>query len=168
MSVNDKMQPHVEEILERIREPMGLDRWRITIKVGPCRDEEQNERCRGSTHADPEYSQATINMDVEALETGEDVEEYVVHEATHIPAWWLHQAAEDAANAWADSAPKPLRNAIRKYAREQVRRAAEKSVTDLGHAFLRLFRRLWAAEAEIKQLKGELKATRKQAVPPEK
>jgi hypothetical protein len=161
MTVNTALAGHVQATLDRIREPMGLDRWQIEIATGPCKGDD-GEDCTGAAHADPEYRKARIVLDIERMETGDDVEEHVVHETTHLPVWPIHKAAEDLAHAWADSAPPALREAIRAYAAEQVRQAAETTTTDLGHAFLRLFRRLWAAEAEIKQLRAELRAVNRQ------
>lgn len=143
--LNVALQEDVAAILERIREPLGLDRWNIIIANGKNTDENGNE-FRGGCSADPEYSAATIRLDMDAMKTGDDLEEIVIHEAIHAHIWWLMVVAENLAEAFARSAPKSHRAAIRAFAQEQVRRALEKTTTDLGHAFLRLFRRMWDAE----------------------
>lgn len=168
MSINADLAKHVEEILDRIREPMGLDRWQIEITTGECKDEVTGEPCTGAAMVFPEYSTGRIVLDFECMKTGDDVEELVVHEATHFPVWWIHAVAEHLADAWANSAPDTHRESIRSFAQEQVRVAAEKTTTDLGNAFLRLFRRNWVLETEVKQLRADLKAARKQAPPTEK
>jgi hypothetical protein len=158
----DSVHAHITETVERIREAMGLADWTLSINTGPMPDD------TAATSSDPEYKQALIEFDPDKLKTGDDVEEFVVHEAVHIQQAWVEKTADDLADAYADTFPETHRESVRRYAKEQVRRGTEASATRLGHAFLRTFRRLWLAEAEIKTLRVELKALRKTAVPPEK
>lgn len=141
---------------------MGLTDWTIQLHTGPIED------AAAATSSDPEYKQGLIEVNPDKLKTGDDVTEFLIHETVHLYNAWVEKTADDLADAWADSLPEAGREAVRRYAKEQVRRGTEASATRLGHAFLRLFRRLWAAEAEIKTLRADLKAARKLAALTEK
>lgn len=129
------IQDHVLATFEKIREPMGLDRWTITPTAEPIADS------RAFCVAHPEYREARIVLDFDKLQTGDDVDEIVVHESTHCLTWELHTLAEELANALADSLPESHREAMRKLLLEKVRQAGERVTTDVGQGFLRMFRR---------------------------
>ncbi len=129
------IQDHVQATLEKIREPLGIDRWDIRVAQGPLTD------ARAACAAEPEYRTATIMFDTDKLQTGDDLDEIAVHEATHCLVWPLHAIAENYANMIASSMPGPWQQAMRDGLLEEVRKAAETVTTDVGHAFLRLFRR---------------------------
>jgi hypothetical protein len=129
------IQEHIVGVLEAIREPMGLDRWTITPSVEAIPD------ARACCSAMPEYREAKILFDLDKLQTNDDLDEIIVHESTHCLTWPLHAVAEHLANALAESMPETHREAMRKLLQEQVRVAAEQVTTDVGHAFLRMFRR---------------------------
>lgn len=129
------MQEHISAQLEKIREALGLDRWTITPTIGPLEDS------RAACAAMPEYREAKIILDLEKLQTGDDIDEILCHEATHCITWPLHAVAEHLANALADSMPKSHQDAMRALLQEQVRVAAEQVTTDVGHIILRHLRR---------------------------
>ena len=124
----------MHEMVQRIREPLGLDRWNITVE---CVTGEQ----RGACAASPEYREATIVFDLERFETGDEPAEMVAHECAHPHIWPLHALAESLADALASSAPEAMREPMRVLLQEQVRLAAETVTTDVGHTYLRLLRR---------------------------
>lgn len=126
---------HVTSLIEKIREPLALDRWEIRTKAEPIAD------ARAYCLASPEYRSADIVFDFDKLQTGDDVAEIAVHEATHCHTWPLHALAESLANALADAMPEYAREALRKQHLEQVRLAGEQVTTDVGHTYLRLLRR---------------------------
>jgi hypothetical protein len=129
------IQDHVVDTLNRVREPLGLDRWTIT----PTQEEIPDARAYCMAH--PEYREAKIAFDVAKLETGDVIDEIVVHESAHCLTWPIHAVAEHLANALAESVPESHQEAMRKLLLEQVRVAGEQVTTDVGHAFLRLLRR---------------------------
>ncbi len=126
---------HVTELIDQVREPLGLDRWQLSSAVAELID------ARACCQAQPEYREATILVDTERLKTGDDLAELVVHELTHCHTWPIHAIAEHLANALAESAPESHRESLRKLLQEQVRVAAEQTTTDVGHTYLRLLRR---------------------------
>jgi hypothetical protein len=126
---------HIVEILDKIREPLGLDRHTITPEVESIADS------RAYCMAQPEYRDAKIAFDLDKLKTNDDVQELVVHESTHLHTWELHSLAEELANALADTLPDYAREGVRKLLLEKVRQAGERVTTDVGHTYLRLLRR---------------------------
>jgi hypothetical protein len=59
--------------------------------------------------------------------------------------------------------PEPLRDGVRKKLLEEVRRAGEDSTTQVGFTYIRLLRRLWKAEEELKALRAEVRQLKKVA-----
>ena len=126
------IQEHVEAILKAIREPLGVDRQ--AIRVG----NQELPDCRACCAAQPEYREADLFVDFNKLKTGDDVQELIVHEVTHIHTWPLHALAEELAKLAArQMGSEPLEAMLL----EQVRLAAEAVTTDVGHTYLRLLRR---------------------------
>jgi hypothetical protein len=148
--LNENMQAHVEKLVEDLRWYFGLTpSWMVTIINGKCVDE-NGEPYRGGCEADPEYSEARIKIDFERLQTGDNVTEIVIHELVHIPLMWLHNAADNLAGLSANMLVEVHQaNAVAEYNREQVRRAAEKSATDIGHTILRLYQRVKELEQRL-------------------
>ncbi|MCC2626390.1 MAG: hypothetical protein K0S14_40 [Thermomicrobiales bacterium] len=130
-----ELQAHIVAQIEKIREPLGLDRWSIQASTAELTD------ARATCSASPEYREATVLVDLARLQTGDDLDEILVHELTHPLTWPLHALAERYANMLADSLPAPLQEAYRKGLHEEVRLAGEQVTTDVGQALLRLFRR---------------------------
>src|SRR4051812_6046017 len=142
-SLNSSLQPDVERIFARIRPFFGLgDTWQIQLVNGKCLEEDGVTPYRGGCESDPEYSEATIKIDMEQLRTGDQIEEIVAHETTHIHLMWLHNEAHHLAGLAGHLLPDQFVDPTTEYLREKVRVAAEKSTTDLGHSFLRCFRRI--------------------------
>ncbi|MBA3678537.1 MAG: hypothetical protein H0W74_14290 [Sphingosinicella sp.] len=125
----------VSEIVDKIREPLGLDRWQIQTVSEPLED------ARACCIAQPEYLDVVIKIDPDKLQTGDDLQELVVHEVTHLRTWEIHTLAEELANALAESTPETHREPLRKLLLEKVRQAGERATTDVGHDYLRLLRR---------------------------
>jgi hypothetical protein len=130
------IQTHIETTLAAIAEPLGLDRWSIRPVLDSISD------ARAYCLASPEYREAQVAFDPDKLQTGDDLDEVIVHEAgAHPHTWPLHALAEHQANALADILPEYAREGFRKLLLEQVRVAGEQVTTDVGHAYLRLLRR---------------------------
>ena len=130
------LHDQARELLDRIHEPLGLDRFEIRLVSNPEMDD-----ARACCEAFPEYRAAVITVNPDRLETGDDLAEIAVHEATHITTWELYSIAEELANALADSLPETHREGVRKLLLEKVRQAGERCTTDVGHTYLRLLRR---------------------------
>ena len=96
---------------------------------------------RAACVAQPEYREADVFFAFDKILTGDDLAELTVHEMAHCHTWPIHAVAESLANALAESAPEHLREPLRVLLGEQVREAAERTTTDVGHAYLRLLRR---------------------------
>jgi hypothetical protein len=122
----------IHEMVDRVREPLGLDRWTIKVALGPMEGE-----------------------------TGDELDETVVHEMSHPHTWPIHAVAEHNANCIAEMAPDSMREALRKKLLEEVRVAAETTNTQVGFTYVRLLRRLWKAEGELAAARAEVKALRK-------
>jgi hypothetical protein len=110
--------------VEQYREPLGLDRWQIRIVAGEQVDPDATASC----DAQPEYRSATLSFDLAKMKTGDDLEEFVVHEMVHCLTWPIHTCAETLAG-------KDPR------LQEWVRFAAETTTTDCAESILRLMRR---------------------------
>lgn len=129
------LQTQVEGIFEKIREPLGLDRWQIQLVNGEYPD------ARAWCEPHDEYREAVIGFDFDKLKTGDDLAEVVVHEATHCHTGDLHDIALELADALSECQPEASREAFRKLLCKRVNKAAERTTTDVGHAYLRLLRR---------------------------
>lgn len=146
----------VDELLSRLLEPLGLDRWTIKKEFGPG---ENTAACA----AMPEYKTATICVDPDKLATGDELDEILAHELAHCHTWPIASVADDFAVALAEIAPEAQREALAKLYKETARKAEEVTTTDVGHTYIRLLRRLWAAEKELAQAKAELRTLKKAA-----
>lgn len=135
MNTNRLLQPHIEAVLDAIREPLELDRWTLKPEAGAL------EEGRGACSAMPEYREAALVFDLDRFQTGDDVAEMVVHEVTHCHTWPIHAVAEHLAHALADVLPEPTRDGMRKLLQEWVREEAERTTTDVAYTYLRLLRR---------------------------
>jgi hypothetical protein len=81
---------HVTELLDAIREPLGVDRWDIRLKSEPIAD------ARAYCLASPEYRSAEIVIDPDKLQTGDVLQEVAVHETTHLHTWKLLEEVRQA------------------------------------------------------------------------
>src|SRR5687768_3345749 len=88
-----------ESLVRRMLEPLGLDRW--TIKVVS----EADPDCTASCSAMPEYQQATIRVDPDKLQTGDELDEIAAHEIAHCHTWPIAHLADDLAVALAEQLP---------------------------------------------------------------
>jgi hypothetical protein len=143
-------------VILRAQEPLGLDRWSIKIQLGEIED-------KGSCTALPEYKEAVLQFNLEKFETGDEPDEIAVHEASHCHTWPIHTVAEDLAKLVADMSPEYMREGLRTKLLEEVRYAGEDATTQVGFTYIRLLRRLWKQEEELKVLRAEVRTLRKVA-----
>lgn len=148
---------YVIDKVKELQEPLGLSGWSIQLETGPLED------AKASCAAEPEYRRALISFDPEKLETGDELDEIIVHEMTHIATWPLSKAVEDIANLAAGLFPEAMRAVMGEKLLEEGRYATEYVTTDVGFTNIRLLRRLWAAEKELADIRAELKAAKKAA-----
>ncbi len=146
----------VHDLVDRLKEPLGLDRWQLKVEFGPG---ENTAACA----AMPEYQMATIAVDPDKLETGDELDEIICHEMGHPGLWPIASVAEDFALALAESAPEALVAPLGKLFKETVRKAEEHSATTVGQNYVRIIRRLWAAEAELATAKAEIRSLKRAA-----
>lgn len=151
------MSRAVMDLLEKMREPLGLDRWTHYAEIGPGANENATATCT----AMPEYKSAWLTFDPDKLRTGDDLGEIVAHELAHCPTWPLFQLCEDYARLAAGLLPKYARRAARENLIEQARKAGEDVTTQVGHTYIRLLRRIWDGEAKLKDAETDLKSLRK-------
>jgi len=154
MASDQPLSKLVHDLVEKLKEPLGLDRWQIKIEFGPG---DNTAACA----AMPEYQMATIAVDPDKLETGDELDEIVCHEMGHPGLWPIASVAEDMALALAESAPEHMVAPLAKLFKETVRKAEEYSATTVGRNYTRIMRRLWAAEADLAAARAELKALKK-------
>jgi len=120
--VSLELHDRIREVFEDYRELMGLHRWVIRFANGRPDD---LDPCKGACLAMPEYREATLVFDLERFETGDDIEEMVVHEMVHCLTWEIVHVAE----VLAMDDPR---------LKEWVRFTEERHTTDLAEAFIRL------------------------------
>ena len=107
------MKRFVEGSVKHLAKIMGVSFYDITIRY---RYDKKNE---ASVVTEPEYERAQVNINLEAMETPEQLKKAVLHEMAHIPSWQLyHVAGELARNSDAS-----------KFAKEMVRHANEAATT---------------------------------------
>jgi hypothetical protein len=150
----------VLELIEKMREPLGLDRWEINSTLGPITDavDMPEPPTTAACNAAPEYRQMRLVFDPDQFKTGNDLGETIAHELAHPHIWPIHAVAEELAEGWAASAPKNMQGALRAKFAEEVRKAAETTTTDIGHVFIKLLRRLWDAEAKVREVEAARRA----------
>ena len=145
----------VDDLLAKMRPALGLDRWQITVITAAEGDD------AASCSAQPEYRIATVHVNPDKLDTGDELDEIVAHELVHALIWPLSNAADDLRIAVGELLPEAQRGAINRYLEEQNRRAEEDAATATGRAVVTLFRALWRAEAELAATRKELAALKK-------
>lgn len=145
----------VDDLLARMREPLGLDRWTIKVEFGPG---ENTAACS----AMPEYETALISVDPDRLQTGDELDEILAHELAHAPIWHIAAVADAFAIALAKAMPDYLREPMAECLKEVARDAEETTATLVGKTYIRLLRRLWRAEADLVAARQEIRALKKQ------
>jgi hypothetical protein len=153
--VSDALSQLIEPLVRRMQEPLGLDRWTIRVVAGP--DPENTASCSAMPH----YKQATISVDPDRLQTGDELDEIIAHELAHCHVWPIASMADDLLCALAEVLPEPYVGPFAKLFKNVVEDAEEATTTRVGHTYIRLLRKLWKAEEENKTLRGELKLLRK-------
>lgn len=138
---------HIIQTVERLKEPLNLDRWFIKLEHGPLED------ARAACSAEPEYKSATLAFDLDKLQTGDELDEIITHEMMHPHTWATFQLAENLADLVADSTPEHMREAQRVFLKEQVRVAGEDVNTQVSFVVIKLLRRLAAAQKDASELR---------------
>jgi hypothetical protein len=156
---------YILETVERMREPFGLDRWQICVNAVEALPGDPGEEQTAACSAAPEYKNAALAFDTSRFKTGDDIDEFVAHELAHCHTWPIHAEAEENATLVAEMSPEYMRDAIHKKLMEEARKAAEDTTTQVGLTYIRILRRLWAAEATVKELTAENKRLKKELRP---
>ena len=142
---------HIIKTVHDLQEPLNLDRWIIKLEHGDLPD-------TAACSAMPEYKQATIGFNLDKLATGDELDEIIVHEMMHCHTWPSFELAELLAKLVSEMLPEPVRAATYEAWMEQVRLVGEDTNTQVSYVVIKLLRRLWAAQAEVKELRKQLKA----------
>jgi hypothetical protein len=148
----------VRDLIAKMREPLGLNQWTIRPLFGT--DPDGN---KAACAAMWEYADATISVDPNALDTGDELDETVAHEMGHCHLAPIATFADDCMVALLESVPEPQRGPLAGLMRKQLDKAEEWSMTQIGQTYIRLLRRLWAMEKELAQARADLRAARKAA-----
>jgi hypothetical protein len=148
---------YIVETIGKLQEPLGLAGWTIQPEHGTL------DGAKASCVAMPEYKQATLSFDAEKLQTGDELDEIIVHEMMHMHTWPIHAVAESLAHLASELLPKYAQVPARDKFLEEARQAGEDTNTQVGFVVIRLLRRLWAAEKELLEAKAEVKALQKAA-----
>lgn len=112
----------IRESVTRWLKWLGLDGWQVTVKIGRIAGGH-----RGTAECDPTYLEAILRFDPVQMEKhGDDIEEIVAHECTHLLVWNTHLEVQRLA-----------KNGI---AENKLCQTEESEVTQVSRAFLRLAR----------------------------
>jgi len=155
--MNGELARHIVDMVAKLTEPLGYTGWSILTQVGTL---DSTAACE----AEPEYKRMKLLFDLDKLQTGDEVDEIIVHEMMHPQTWAQWDTAEGIAHMAADMAPEWMREALRTKLLEDIRYSGEDVATQVGFTTIRLLRRLWKAEAEVKELRKKLRALDKAAV----
>jgi hypothetical protein len=148
----------VDDLIAKMRGPLGLQPWTIRPLFGP--DPDGN---KAACAAMWEYLDASISVDPDALDTGDELDEIIAHELGHCHLAPIATFADDCMLALCDTLPEPQRASMFGLLRKQLDKAEEFSMTQIGQAYVRLFRARWAAEADLAAARAEIKQMRKAA-----
>ncbi len=96
----------------------------ITIKSSFLFDKDTGAYC----NFEPEYLRGSININIDTLQTEEDIAKHVLHEFMHVPGWELYTIAGDMARNTNES----------KLMKKVVRRANETRASTLEDMFFPL------------------------------
>lgn len=135
--------------------PLELDRWNIMVTAGP------DGGNAASCSAMPEYMKATIRVDPDQLETGDELDEDAAHEMAHCHTWPISHVADDLAVALCELLPEGFILPFAKLLKASVERAEETTTTQVGRTYIKLLRQVWASEKEIAALKAEVRQLKK-------
>jgi len=116
---------YIRRLIEETKYKLGLTDYTITLVVAKLPQDDFKMKIMAA----PEYMDAVIDIDPSALDTGDEVDELVAHEMSHLMHWELHQVAEDLVILAANGNELLLT----KFSKE-VERAAELATTRWGKA----------------------------------
>jgi hypothetical protein len=152
----NQQSPLVSQVQEHVKfyQPaMGLEKWTIRLMASDKDGEGEKEPCKASCQAAPEYRDAMVTFTFDRFETGDDVEEIVVHELSHCLTWPQTHIAD----VLAGEDPK---------LKEWARLECERVCTDVGEVILALARELKETRKALKEArKRERAATAAQTEP---
>ena len=97
---------------------------RLTVKPSFLYDKTTGAYC----NFEPEYFRGSININIDTLQTEEDIAKHVLHEFMHVPGWELYTVAGDLARGTNES----------KLMKKVVRRANEMMASTLEDMFFLL------------------------------
>lgn len=143
---------HVIGTVKRMQEPLGFEGWSIQVQHGPIPD------AKAGCEAQPEYKRMTLTFDLDKLETGDELDEIIAHELSHAHTWPIWDLAEDLMALAVGMMPEATREPLVTAWSEQIRRAGEDCTTQVGFTAIRLLRRLWKAEDEVRKLRKQVRA----------
>jgi len=144
----------VDDLLAKILGPMGLGHWQVKVLFGSGEN-------TAAANAMPEYLILTISIDPDKLQTGDELDEILCHEASHAFTWPCAEMSEDLAIALAEMLPEPFIRPVGKLLAELCRRAEEQTTTAVGRSMVGLLRKLWQLEADLTTARAEIRALRK-------
>ena len=96
----------------------------LTIKPSFLYDKTTGAYC----NFEPEYFRGSVNINIDTLQTEEDIAKHVLHEFMHVPGWELYTVAGDMARNTQES----------KLMKKVVRRANETMASTLEDMFFLL------------------------------
>lgn len=146
----------VDELVARMLEPLGLDRWQVRVVFGPG---DETAAC----NAMPEYRTLVLAIDPDRLSTGDELDETIAHELCHAIIWPIASMADDLVLAVVEMLPEMAGGAMARLLKEQVRKAEEDTTTHVGRMTVGLLRRVWAGEEELGKLRTEVRALKRKA-----
>lgn len=155
MGPSSPVGAYIVEMIERLKEPMNLTGWTLKPKAGPLVD------ATACCEAWPEYKVAHLSFDIDKLQTGDELDEIIVHEMSHCHTWPIHELGENLATSLAECAPKQHRPSLRKLLMEQVRKAGEDTNVQVGFMVIKLWRRLTVAQRALDEALAEVKRLKK-------
>lgn len=141
----------INKKINEFRKFLGLENYDIRLEI----TEEQDHMAGCNT--DPEYLKAVISVNIKRLETGDDLDEIVFHELTHVINWPLHQLAEDFSNSLKSLIPEKYKEILGYHFDEIVRVNAELVTTTVADSFYRFYKIIKEKDREIKDLKDSIK-----------
>ena len=81
------LSTRIAELVEKYKPLLGLSEWTIRIANGEPNDTPEDKQCKAACLAAPEYQDATLFFSLDRIETGDNLEELVLHEMTHCLTW---------------------------------------------------------------------------------
>jgi hypothetical protein len=155
--VSENLAQVFESMVRRMQEPLGLDRWDVKVESGT------DNGTKASCSAQPQYKIASLRVDPDEMETGDELDEIAAHELAHCHIWPIAAMADNWVVLLCELLPEPFVAPFAKQFKKITEEAEEATTTRVGHTYIRLLRRLWKAEEELKALRAEVRQLKKVA-----